>query len=227
MAVPVGGAGAEGTKYPSNFDQFKKTSPFTAETLTKKDHDEPELHFIGDALPPPTLVSAVKSIGITPESKIGDVGTSPIPAREDHRHIYTGVSSTITTGINYSGVTEGNGTHLIRWARAGRIFFLGGRFTLGSTSAITGDITLDLSSVGLPQPLIQSVGSARVNIGAGIHLADCVVTATLLFVRQIRVPSTPAVGEYAVNASGPGTWAESSFFEYSIVYPTADFETLL
>ena len=50
MVTPTVG-GQEGTKYPSNFDDFKKKSPFAAETLTKKDHDEPELHFIGDALP--------------------------------------------------------------------------------------------------------------------------------------------------------------------------------
>lgn len=78
MVTPTVG-GAEGTKYPSNFDDFKKKSPFTAETLTKKDHDEPELHFIGDALPVPSKVSTIGSVP--------SLGTSPIPAREDHVHI--------------------------------------------------------------------------------------------------------------------------------------------
>ena len=88
MVTPTVG-GAEGTKYPSNFDDFKKKSPFTAETLTKKDHDEPELHFIGDALPVPSMVATSGNV---------TVGVSPIPAREDHFHGGGGGSG--GTGIN-------------------------------------------------------------------------------------------------------------------------------
>ena len=98
MVTPTVG-GVEGTKYPSNFDDFKKKSPFVAETLTKKDHDEPELHFIGDALPVPSVIN-----GVGPTSSIG---TSPIPAREDHVHAGYSVG---LSGVNGLVVTVTSST---------------------------------------------------------------------------------------------------------------------
>lgn len=52
--------------------------------LTDKGHEDPDKHYIGEALPRPTRVTDVIISEVTPTD--GFIGVSPIPAREDHTH---------------------------------------------------------------------------------------------------------------------------------------------
>jgi hypothetical protein len=53
---------------------------FEEVNLTRRDHQDPDLHFIGDGLPVPSLAE-VATAGIN-----NAVGTSPFPARANHGH---------------------------------------------------------------------------------------------------------------------------------------------
>ncbi len=74
---------------------------FPDENLTEYTHLDPDKHWIGEALPSPSLAE-VKFAGLqtTP-------GVSPFPARADHRH---DVKTVFTALGNGTGVTIGPGT---------------------------------------------------------------------------------------------------------------------
>lgn len=76
MAKPPGEQSVSLDTYKEQFGDsagFFKTHP-----ISQRDHDESGIHHIGGSLPVP---SVIKSVGAT-----NSLGTSPIPAREDHVH---------------------------------------------------------------------------------------------------------------------------------------------
>lgn len=72
-------------QYEANpFTQDISKSPdeksFQQSPLTKLEHEDPALHYIGETLPKPGTTEADYA------GSSNDVGTSPIPARANHRH---------------------------------------------------------------------------------------------------------------------------------------------
>ena len=118
-----------------------------------------------------------------------------------------------------SGVTVGNGTWVASYSIFNKIIFWQGTFTLGTTSAITGAVTINLpASNTFPTPDNgELLGSARFNI------------AGTAFYGGVREASTSAVSVFTYNASTtyltgtglsatvPGTWASTSTMSISFI----------
>lgn len=114
------------------------------------------------------------------------------------------------------GLTVGNGTWSAGYMQIGKTVHLRIRFTLGTTSAVTGALSL-----GLP------VTGALASYGVGLLTAGGTsYPATLL-------SGTTSVNIYAQNAAGtyltrtntsatiPGTWASTDSFNLAITYEAA------
>lgn len=86
---------------PSNIVQLKEGSPFKQSYLSKRDHDDPENHYIGEGLPVSSVIRSASTTGKP------DLGVSPIPAREDHVH---GGALPIGALVPYAG-DIGNGLY--------------------------------------------------------------------------------------------------------------------
>ena len=106
------------------------------------------------------------------------------------------------------GVTVGNGTWVAAYAIVNEILFWQGTFTLGSTSAITGAVTMDLpASKTFPSPnngeLIGSVRyvSGTTNYGA---VRENSTTTVGIFVYN---SSTTYLSGTGLSATVPATWA--------------------
>jgi hypothetical protein len=111
-----------------------------------------------------------------------------------------------------SGVTVGNGTWVAAYSVFNKILFWQGSFTLGSTSAVTGAVILDLPA-GLTFPSPDNgeiVGDVRLFV-AGNN-----------FYGAVREASTSTVSVFVFGASGtyvtgaglsatvPATWANTN-----------------
>lgn len=118
----------------------------------------------------------------------------------------------------WTNVTVGDGTHASYYQRSnGRLFFKA-KFTLGSTSAITGTITLTV-------PVAASVTDDL--SGFDVTLSD---TGTQTYLAKTLGASTTTTAIYAQNASGtyltptatsstvPHTWANTDIISLSGVY---------
>ena len=107
------------------------------------------------------------------------------------------------------GVTVGNGTWVAAYAIVNEILFWQGTFTLGSTSAITGAVTITLpDSKTFPSPDNgEIIGTVRMNPAGSV------------FYGGVREASTTTVSIFVFNASStylsgtglsagvPATWA--------------------
>lgn len=125
----------------------------------------------------------------------------------------------------FSGFTLGNGTiNLARYQITDRLCQVNGRVTLGSTSAVSGDIVL-----GHPPGINVNVGSiASGGLVNRIHdnsvgldfFAMVLVNATGIYVRPaVSDTTTGALKSGPAGASFPFTWAVSDWFEFSAIYP--------
>jgi hypothetical protein len=121
----------------------------------------------------------------------------------------------------YTGVTVGNGTTSFWYSRIGKTVFVKGKFTLGSTSAITGGVTVSLPF------------TARTNIANFQALGTCSMfnTSVLYFGQSYFLNNT--LGLQATSASGtfatgtpftstvPFTWANTHSFTMECTYEAA------
>lgn len=123
-----------------------------------------------------------------------------------------------------SGVTLGNGTASLSYEVADGLCFANLQFTLGSTSSVTGDFTLNQ-----PSPLIAGqtaihAGGARVTVGSLNADLHTIVFSTLLYCRTMS-PVLAAGGTPAHVAQGNVgsvfTLATGNRVEAAWVYPTS------
>jgi hypothetical protein len=106
-----------------------------------------------------------------------------------------------------SGVTVGNGTWVAAYAIVNEILFWQGTFTLGSTSAITGAVTMNLpASKTFPSPNNgELIGNVRFVAGATNYGAvrEGSTTTVGIFVYN---SSTTYLSGTGLSATVPSTW---------------------
>ena len=123
------------------------------------------------------------------------------------------------------GVTLGNGTRNARYTKFNKLVHYFGRFDFGSTSAITGQITIDLPAAA------YSAGVAADGQPAGwCQFTDAgIATYTGLVLRISNTsfylyPQNTA-GTYAnlagTSATIPFTWGTNDSFTWNVVYEAA------
>ena len=109
-----------------------------------------------------------------------------------------------------AGITLGNGTMSARYALIGKTMHLRFDFTLGSTSAITGQARFSLpSGITTPFPLAEPVGVGNALIGSNYSLIVTVNTSSQLTAKIQRADATYLVSENTTSTT-PGTWTTGS-----------------
>lgn len=100
------------------------------EELDVVDHEDPDKHYIGTALPIPTN-SMVLPIGAG-----NTAGVSPFPARADHEHAFAAGS---WTGVSYqnSWADYGSGFQAVQYRKAGDMVYIRGLANPPTTPAGT------------------------------------------------------------------------------------------
>jgi len=124
---------------------------------------------------------------------------------------WTAFTPTVSTGL-----TVGNGTWAAAYVQIGKTVHLRIRFTLGTTSAVTGALSL-----GLP------ITGALASYGTGLlTAAGTSYPATLLAgTSSINIYAQNAAGTYLTRANTsatvPGTWGSTDSFNIAITYEAA------
>jgi hypothetical protein len=117
-----------------------------------------------------------------------------------------------------SGITVGNGTQTARFVKVGKTVFVSYKLTLGSTSSLTGGISVGLpsttNSITTCSVFIQDTGTANY-LGTGF--ADA--SATALTVRPVKTSTT--YGELNDNLSAMFAWTTNDFFQFFVTYEEA------
>jgi hypothetical protein len=117
-----------------------------------------------------------------------------------------------------ASLTVGNGTQSFRYVRVNNFVFISGKFTLGSTSAITGNTSFATPVTSTNQADVSIVGQAYLSdSGVGAQIGLVAYSGNQLFVQGILVNATyPSAQGFA--ASTPFTWSVNDSFTVNIVY---------
>ena len=116
------------------------------------------------------------------------------------------------------GVTVGNGTWAAGYAIVNKILFFQGTFTLGSTSAITGSVTLtvpDSRTLFLPNQKI--VGDAYFRVGSVPYdyYGPVIQTSTTVVTINVYETSGTYLDRRALAAAVPITWRAGDLIKIS------------
>jgi len=136
--------------------------------------------------------------------------------------------STQSTGIkwgggwtNYSpsvgGITKGNGTEVARYRQIGKMVEIFYQFTLGSTSSVTGQVTVN--------PPINSVYTLAIACGFMSDSGTEYPSGIYMPVNVIYPKSLNTSGTYLannqLNGTTPFTWGSGDFFNFNFAYEVA------
>ena len=132
-----------------------------------------------------------------------------------------GEAGTAFTPTFGAGYTRGNGTSVAYYMRVNKLVYVYVKETLGSTSSVTGGITMTLPIAAVRANAVQ-IGRSRIDdTGANIYWGTtqsangttCVLFADLASGTYTTFAST--------SATVPMTWASTDAFTYSFVYEVA------
>jgi hypothetical protein len=131
---------------------------------------------------------------------------------------YGSVSGTYATYTpTLTGITVGNGTTTARFSQIGKVVNGSVKFTLGSTSSITGGIIVSLpTSVG---GVVAVTGSFTDN-GAGAYGLGYEISGSDVYLRALNASGT-YLTYTNTSATVPFTWGNTDFFEFQFTYQAA------
>ena len=116
------------------------------------------------------------------------------------------------------GVTVGNGTWAAGYAIVNKILFFQGTFTLGSTSAITGSVTLTVpDSRTLFLPNQKNLGNAYFRVGStpSDYYGPVIQTSTTAVQISVYQTSGTYLDRTALSATVPLTWQSTNIMAIS------------
>lgn len=114
-----------------------------------------------------------------------------------------------------TGITVGNGTQTARFVRIGKTVVVSYRFVLGSTSSVTGGVSVGLPSTANSQATcVVQIADAGTNNYTGFGNVEATQTAILL--RGNRTDGT--YGTWSDNLGSMFTWATNDILAFSLVY---------
>ena len=119
----------------------------------------------------------------------------------------------------WTNVTVGNGTVDFKYSQLNKIVIIRGRFTMGTTSSISGIIRFTLPS-GLSALSTAAVTAFCRILDAGV--VGYVAALEPVTTSQLQVVVANTAGTYgsyaATSATVPMTWGNGDLFEFFIVY---------
>jgi hypothetical protein len=117
-----------------------------------------------------------------------------------------------------SGLTVGNGTQVFNYVRVNNLVFISGKFTLGSTSAVTGNIGFTTPVTSSNQADVSYVGNVFMqDAGIGSVLGWVAYASNELFVQTFVTNGTYPTPQ-GFGATIPFTWNNTDTFSVNIVY---------
>jgi hypothetical protein len=179
--------------YPTTLDVF--TNPTSTSLLTSPDHAQQHSD-INDAV---EALEAKVAIGNTV------LGT------------YTSYTPT------WTGLTIGNGTVISSYARVNNFIHYLGVFALGTTSAITGNVSIGLPvnagtpwspGYNMPNGSVNFHDISTANIFEGVALGEGATTMRL----KVYNSSSTYVGTDNLSSTIPMTWANTDRIQWNIIY---------
>ena len=146
-------------------------------------------------------------------TQLGDFTSGQILTAADLNDIATWIDYTPTFA---SGVTVGNGTWVAAYAVVNEILFWQGTFTLGSTSAVTGSVSINTpSGVTFPLGNNEILGNVRMTAGATTFYGLVRENGT----NQITILVYNAASTYlqstSLSSTVPGTWTNNNTIQIS------------
>jgi hypothetical protein len=182
----------------------------------------------GDATAPGIswLASAQQDVGIfradTDEIGVAVGGAEVARLTGTAGHNLQGLEWTTWTPT-LGGITVGNGTtNYAQYVRIGDLVIARWMFTLGSTSAITGGITVSApvtADVGGDQFL---VGHARLNdSGTAVHIATVGLSDASTFTVYRQAVSGSNIIRSSLSSTTPFTWTTTDFLSFTAIYEAA------
>jgi hypothetical protein len=129
-----------------------------------------------------------------------------------------GIGETVSFTPTWTGLTVGNGTQSFKYVRVQDLVFISGKITLGSTSAVTGNVYFTTPVTSNDQADISVVGLAYLSdAGAGFQIGTVVYSGNLLILRTALTNGT-YLQESAFSSTVPFTWAATDSITVSLVY---------
>lgn len=184
--------------YPTSLDAF--TNPLAADLMTSPSHAQQHSD-INDAV---EALEAKVAIGNTV------LGT------------YTAFTPT------FAGVTAGNGTFMARYARVNNLTHYYGYFQLGTTSAVTGVVNINLPTTtstlygflnGVPMGELNCFDTSASTWYRGAFFS--IGSTTTARTRIYSTSGTQIVENTSVSATTPFTWATGDQLLWNMTYETA------
>ena len=117
-----------------------------------------------------------------------------------------------------SGVTVGNGTWNAAYCIVNEILFWQGTFTLGSTSAVTGAVTITLpESKSFPAANSELLGQVRMTAGGNTYYGSIREDTTTSVAVLVYLANSTYLLATGLSASVPGTWTNANNMQISYV----------
>ena len=121
----------------------------------------------------------------------------------------------------FNGVTIGNGTTSFWYNKIGKTVFVKGKFTLGSTSAITGVVTASLPFAARTNIVIyQNLGTCAFFNNSSMFFGQMFFNSNLVQLQALSTSAATGSG-IQVSATVPFTWANTHSFTLECTYEAA------
>lgn len=117
----------------------------------------------------------------------------------------------------FTGITVGNGTSSFTYVQQGKTVHVRGRFTFGSTSAVTG-----AASISLPVTATAAnfVANLTARAGGTDYAMLPIATTTTIGVNALGSSGT-YTNRVTVSSTVPGTWTTNDYITFSATYEAA------
>jgi len=210
--------------------QTKNAEQVQDTPLTIREHLDPDKHWIGETLAPPTQGEIEATIGTT-----SGPGESPFVARADHKHKIdpTLLPAVIPWTVAWSGLNRGTGYTEVAFAwqqsiigTTRKIVYIEYFLSFGTgTVGPTGDCTITLPVTCSTRMGIIGVAQAGVRFSVLMHTITNNASSALvrpLFNRPTSTNATmPVENGIALNAFLGLTWATGDWISFNGMYFTS------
>jgi hypothetical protein len=117
-----------------------------------------------------------------------------------------------------SGLTVGNGTQSFSYVRVQNLIFISGKFILGSTSAVTGNIGFSTPITSSNQADVSYCGDVFMqDAGVGSVLGFVAYSSNTFFIQSFLTSGTYPTPQ-GFSATIPFTWSNTDTISVNIVY---------
>jgi hypothetical protein len=121
----------------------------------------------------------------------------------------------------FSNYTRGNGTSVAYYMRVNKLVYVYVKETLGSTSSVTGGISMNLPIAAVRSTAIEMARARIDDTGANIYWGTTHASGTTSTILYADLASGTYTAFVGITATVPMTWASTDAFQFGFVYEVA------